>query len=190
MTNYASMPEEFISHFRAVVSTFKASGLSVKSYLNGPSCPYSIEMREVLSRILPEAPTSSELIDETDRLVGVADVAPLDKFDVVLAQIEKTMGDVDDLQETLDGKVESGDADSKDLINLIRARTTLFEKWTQMQERIFTLKEMSEFQAVVVRFMDDLLDVDQIAELKKRLRSFRSLAEIEKMSRANSQEDE
>ena len=99
------------------------------------------------------------------------DAPEVDKIDTILGEIESTIAEMRMLEKKLGGEA----TDSSDKIAFYRAKTALIERWANTKERIYNLKEMSEFQSSILAVMDEVLTVDQRADLVERLRNFRSI---------------
>jgi hypothetical protein len=147
-------------------------------YLNSPECPYSDVLKQHLRLMfkgygVSESGTGSGGggggVTEPVRIFNVDEN---DKYDVVLSEIEATIEELKGVEQRIVDK--GGAIDQGDQIQLIKAKTSLLEKWISQKERVYSLKEIIEFQSIVVTFMTDILDKDQVALFRKRLSSLRS----------------
>lgn len=164
MAIYPNLPPDIEVRLRAV----EVAAKGVPDYLVTGECPYSEGLRSMLARMLNVGPAGG--VGEIEERLRVFDVVDADKFDVMLREIETTIEEM----KSIEGKMGS-DADTSDRIALVKAKTSLLEKWATLKERVLTLKEMSQFQSAVISVMDDVLDVDQRAKFRDRLRGFKSV---------------
>lgn len=183
MAQYPVLSADFETRLNAVVASQKSSGMTPRDYLNDPTCPYGGALKAHLLRILGGGVGGVAVggvgdidLDAVENLFDVKQAAGEgDKFTIMLQEVELTISQVAEIERLLKS---SGAADASDFVSLMKTKTSLMEKWVNLKGNIFTLKEMSEFQAVVLGIVDELLDVDGRAELKKRLRGLRSVEEL------------
>ncbi|WP_139267604.1 MULTISPECIES: hypothetical protein [unclassified Beijerinckia] len=142
--------------------------MSVDEYLGQTSCPYPRELRVYLNRFLSEGPVSGG--DRVPVFEGAKD-----KFEVVLEEVEATIEMMKKIE--LDVSM-STDTDPSDRIQLVKAKTSLLEKWVSLKERVYTLRETVEFQQIVFGVMDDMLDVNGRTQFRNRLRNLQSVADL------------
>jgi|GEM_PF-6931204 len=160
MATYPKLPDGFEIRLQAV---FLASNGIGKEYLEAPECPYTAKEKEYLRKLLfqeAKIEASTDWIDEAG-----------DRFDVMLREVEKTISEMKALENDLVG------AETSDRVAVLKAKTALLEKWTSLKERIYTLKEVSEFQSVILETLDNVCNKDQRNEFMKRLQHLRSVAE-------------
>jgi hypothetical protein len=60
--------------------------------------------------------------------------------------------------------------DANDRVAVLRAKTSLIERWVSAKKDLFGVREMSEFQMVVLAAMEELLDVDGRAKFIEKLK--------------------
>jgi len=123
-------------------------------YLDSDSCPYPEDMKSFLRTHLGLAanPVSLDLFPDDQALEEAVD-----------AQIKRLINDLEGFSKQL------GTADHSEKLQYFKTKSVLIDKLVNMQERIINLKEMSEFRAVVLQFMDEVCTKDQISDLMKRL---------------------
>lgn len=162
MPIYPNLPADVEVRLRAV----EVAAKGVENYFDTSECPYNDGLRSLLRRMLDERPLD---VEEMAEKVVIFDVPDGDKFDVLLREVESTIEEM----KSIERKV--GDAETSDRIALVKAKTTLLEKWATLKERVLTLKEMSQFQMAIIGVLDEVLDVDQRAQFRDRLRGFKSV---------------
>ena len=163
MATYPKLPDGFEIRLQAVVLASNGTG---KEYLEAPECPYTTKEKDFLRKILAQEiriEVSTDWIDEAG-----------DKFESMLREVEKTISEMKALENDLVG------AETSDRVAVLKAKTTLLEKWTSLKERIYTLKEISEFQSVILETLDTVCNKDQRNEFMKRLQHLRSVTETTK----------
>jgi uncharacterized protein YaaR (DUF327 family) len=121
------------------------------TYLEG--APYSAELKATLQKFVTAVPRDAANIFE-----GVPD-----KMVVVEEQIEKLISDLNVFGDALSTK------DNSEKLAFFKTKASLIEKLISMKERVHNLKAMSEFQTVVLGFLDEICTKDQISDLMKRL---------------------
>ena len=141
----------------------------------GPDCPYDQETREVLRGLL--AVQTVEKIVRVDSGAGgsgrgrgrpTKNAVSEESVDVVIGKVDDVMKQLEDLKSELGGK----DMDAKTKLDIIKAQSNLLEKHVNMYERIHNVKRASNFEAVVINILDDLVDEDGRDQFLKRLAPF------------------
>jgi hypothetical protein len=92
-----------------------------------------------------------------------------------LREIELTIEEMSDIEGSL------SDAETSDRVQFVKAKTALIEKWVNVKEKLFSLKEISEFQSIIIRIMDDVLTLDQRQTFIDLLRTLRTTAKAAKV---------
>lgn len=178
MATYPNLPADLETRLKAV--QLAADG--VENYLRSDECPYSPGLRILLGRMLNGVGGGGGGSAAVEEVVRIFDVPDGDKYDVVLREVEATIEEMKAIERQLGigggGGGEGGGGDTGDRIQLVKAKTSLLEKWATLKERVLTLKEMSQFQLVIIGAMDDILTVDERAEFRDRLRNFASVGSI------------
>ena len=149
---YPKITSSNLLPIRALVEAIAAN----PRYLEAPECPYPADVKEFFARITaraapPEVPAS--IFDgETD------------KVEVLERELATLIADFKRFGQEL----PAGDADK---LQYFKTQASLLEKLTSLQERTLNLREMSEFQSILLGIMDEILTVDQRDDFKKRLRN-------------------
>lgn len=172
MPTYPNLPEGFETKLKAIEMACSAEP-DVDAYL-GAGCPYSDGAKRFLKKILAPVGNGGNVgagAGGTNpfREEGMDDV---DRFDLLLEEVEVTIGQMRDLEASLGA---SGDADRSDMVAVLKAKTALLEKWVGLKDRVLNLREMSEFQRIVLKALDEVLTVDQRGEMVSRLRGLKSV---------------
>jgi hypothetical protein len=153
----------------AAVKMAGGEGAAATAYLSDPACPYPDALKQVLRAWLDPWPENGD--GTGGGLDGNLGVAPIFQdgisdekaTDVVLDEVQRTI----DAMRNIERSLASDDTDGK--LNLLKQKTGLLEKWVQIKERTTGLKQIAEFQRMVLTALDGIMDKDKIQEFKKRL---------------------
>lgn len=130
--------------------------------LDQPECPWSEEVKALIRPILK--PVSGLPNIEIDLNEG--------RPEAIEAQILGLMADLRTMKQGMGAK------DHAEKIQFYKLMTTLVEKLIALRERTMNLREMSEFQTLILQFLDEVCSKDQISELMARLKNLSSIGEI------------
>lgn len=117
-------------------------------YLDNPECPYTESTKNVFRPTMAKTET---IVNNIDRQIKV-----LDKLN---AQLEKQSDRFDK------GVLEPSEANA-----YFRQRISIAQEILGLQERLAHVQNVSIFFASVMEIMEDILDVDQRAEVMDKLR--------------------
>ncbi|MER8983952.1 hypothetical protein [Mesorhizobium sp. M0843] len=144
-----------------------------------PTLPEAVvlQLRVVLNQLrdnpdyLDQAPYTPALVDFLKELNGrVVEAQPvafngeMDRLDYVEQEIVTVLKDLTTLVASL------GNADHSEKLQVAKARAGLIEKLVAAREKVWTMKEMADFQAQVVGFLTDVCSADQIQLLKEHVK--------------------
>ena len=87
-----------------------------------------------------------------------------DEPEVLDRQIQKVLNRMDAMEAQLGGM------EPNEKLAFFKTRTALLEKLITLREKTNNLKEMSEFKATIITFLDEICTPDQITELMERLK--------------------
>lgn len=168
MATYPNLPEGFETRLRAILVA--ADGLGGR-YLDDPMCPWPLGLKQLLRPLIVK-----EHQVNIGAVVGAAEnvfdgMEDGERFDVFLREVEETITSMKKLELEM-----VGDADSGDRVQVLKAKTTLLEKWISLKERTYNVKEMSDFQRIMLETMDEVLDVDQRAKVLNKLNDLKSVS--------------
>lgn len=153
MSFYPNLPEAVVLQLRVVLQHMK----SMPNYIEGSS--YSDDVKDFLKELNGRTAATAvvEFDGETDRL------------DYVEKEIVSVMTDLKTLVDSL------GNAEHSEKLQVAKARAGLIEKLVAAREKVWTMKEMAEFQARIMTFLDEVCTKDQVQDLKGRLRGLKSV---------------
>lgn len=118
-------------------------------YLSDPKCPYSQTVKDFFLKQVPSGDAPN--LFEGDEVVAI------DK------QIQKLMNDMEAYGQGL------GPGDSSEKLQYFKTKNSLIEKLLTNKERVTNLKQINEFRSIIIQFMDEVLDKDQITDFMKRI---------------------
>lgn len=124
-------------------------------YFDHPDCPYPAEIRELFQET-----ASVDLFAENPEL------------DVLDSQIQRVINDLEAFSRTLKS------TDHSEKLAYFKTKTSLIEKLIGMRERVLNLKEISEFRNLIMQFLDEICDRDQISDLIQRLDGALGVADL------------
>lgn len=136
-------------------------------------CPYDSETVDILKQILDvreveRVVEKTVYIDKKDRgrPRKIAGMSPED-----LAELEdevkgllKSLKDLDPME---------GQLDTNERVQIMKTRASLIDQALKNKERIFNVKNMSEFQTVVIGILDDLVAEEQRETFLDRIEPYR-----------------
>lgn len=120
-------------------------------FLDDPQCPYS----QVIKAFFAQRAVASE--------APVVNLFEGDEIIAVEKQVQKLINDLEDFANKL--TVE----DTSEKLQYFKTKTTLLEKLITQMERAANLKQINEFRGIVIQFMDEVLDKDQITTFMQRI---------------------
>jgi hypothetical protein len=86
-----------------------------------------------------------------------------DAVESVERQIQKLINDLEEYGKALNKE------DASERLQYLKTKAGLVEKLITYQERVTNLKHINEFRSVVIQFMDEVLDKDQITNFMQRI---------------------
>lgn len=141
--------------------------------------PYDNETVSVLRRLfapkIVEKKVEVEVIREakTGRGRPTKDVAlSAEDQDKLRTEIKSLM---DELNKLGSGGGEDGTVvlETGERIQIVKVKASLLDQLLKMQERVFNIKRMSQFQEVVISILDDLVTEDDRETFLKRIEPYR-----------------
>lgn len=147
MAFYPIIKDETIMTLQIVTKSLKANS----AYLDSPDCPYSESVKQFFRLSVEQSTVTIDIFEGADEV------------DVIDRQIQKALSDLDAMGLTMLS------AETNEKINYFKTKAMLIEKLIGLKERIFNLKEVSEFRNIMLEAIEQLLNKDQITEIMKRL---------------------
>lgn len=153
MAVYPTIREETIMTMNIVAMSLAQD----PEYLDRKECPYSPMIKQFFkNKIEVQAPAINDE-GEFDLFQGDDEMLVLDQ------QIIKVINDLEKFGTQL------GTADTAEKMAYFRTKTSLIDKLVSMRERIFNLKEISDFKTRVMSFMNEVLNKDQITQFMRKM---------------------
>jgi len=155
---YPTLPSGLETRLSAVVFAARGS----RGYFDDPECPYGEDLKGLLRLLLGSGKAERVKVES----VGLDDNA--DKFDKMLKEIEETIEEMKSIEDDL----TSGEVAER--IQFVKAKTILLEKWIGIKEKIYNVREIAEFQAILIRQLDGVMSKDQRFSFIGALRALRT----------------
>lgn len=145
--HYLNITAASISQFDLTLELMRSD----PDYLNHPECPFDDNVKGFLRRISTQNTAATVKSDPSD-------------FDL-LAESTALFTSMKQMNSEL------GTKDTGEKIQVHRVMTTLLEKIVSLIERSRGIKQMTEFQQIVMDTMETILTQDQRAEFMQKLQS-------------------
>ena len=136
--------------------------------------PYDNEVQEILKRLLQ--PKIVEKVKEVEvvRTAKAGRGRPSGDVALSVEAQDEVLKEVKDLIKQLN-ELDAGDKalDTGERVKIINTKSNLIERLVKMQERVFNVKRMSDFQDTIIGILDDLVSEKDRTTFLKRLEPFR-----------------
>jgi hypothetical protein len=156
---YPTLPPGLETRLSAVLLAAKGN----KGYFTDVKCPYSPELKAVLVKIVGAESEERRVVAEVIELGADAD-----KYDHMIREIESTIVEMSNIETDL------SDGDASDRIQFVKAKTILIQKWVEIKEKIYNVREIADFQSIVIKMLDEVLDKDARQSFIDKLRTLRT----------------
>jgi hypothetical protein len=130
-------------------------------YLDRDECPYSDAVKDFLSGFLRQSVGESSPLPEI--VAAIEEDYGSDKPQFLEKQVLGLLKDIELYNLTLRTK------DNKEKMDFFKMKNVLIMKLVEIQERVYNLREYSEFQSIILQFLEEVCDKDQVNDLMKRL---------------------
>lgn len=138
-------------------------------YLDREECPYSDSVKDFLHQFLSGRTGTAVNTALPDAIAAIEEDYSSDKGLFLEKQVLSLFRDLEEYNSNLRTK------DSKEKMDYFKMKNVLIVKLIEAQERVLNLREMSEFQVIILQFLDEVCDTDQRSELMKRLEHLNSV---------------
>lgn len=134
-------------------------------YLSDPACPYPAVVKAALQAWLAPAAKGGFDLEGNLAALPVFQEGASDEQDAdqVLDEIQRTIDTMRNIETSL--PVDATD----ERMSILKAKTGLLEKWVSIKERTKGVKQVAEFQRMVVQTLDELADKDVVQKFRVRL---------------------
>jgi len=170
MPVFPNIPEGFETKMKAIEMAIGSGEGGVEAYLADAGCPYSEVVRGYIRKLFSVGVGVVERGDVRNEFEGLGSV---DRFDKMLEELELTISELKNLQSVLSVGDSADDTTAR--LQVLKSKTTLIEKWTSIKGDLYNLRELSQFQGIVLNAMDEVLDKDQRALMVERLKGLRTI---------------
>jgi hypothetical protein len=148
--HYPKIPTEF----QKVILELKQLVATTEGYVKDPACPYGAEFKDLIS--LWEGKASAQVLSD---LKGGAEDAVLNELEVMLKSTKN-----------LDNEVKA----TADKVTMLKTKAQIVDKIIAARGRALNLKDLAEFQTVILSVLDEVLTKDQRAIVISRLKALKS----------------
>lgn len=128
------------------------------SYLDDPDCPYSPSVKTFFRDF-----KAKKLAADPEAMIAPNLFENKDETEVLDKQLQRIISDLDHMQNTL------GAADVSDRLALLKAKTSLIEKLIGLRERVYNLRELTDFRNLIIAGLEEICTKDQITQFMKNL---------------------
>lgn len=136
-------------------------------FLADPSCPYPEQIKIYLRRLL--APAQID-VDPSDAIFS--DDQGLDgEADSLIKEVKTAINSMKRLQRDMESSTDIGER-----LQFLKNYSSLMDRYLGIQEKAHGLKQMYEFQRLVVEVMEQVLDKDARLDFKERLKKINGAA--------------
>jgi hypothetical protein len=122
---YPSLPQGLETRLTAVLLAARGN----KGYFTDVKCPYSTELRTVLSKFVGAESEERKVVAEVVELGTDAD-----KYDHMIREIESTIVEMRNIEDDLT------DGDASYRVQFVKAKTILIQKWVEIKEKIYNVR--------------------------------------------------
>lgn len=131
-------------------------------FLVDAKCPYPEQLKVFLRRLV--TPSRTGQLDTADAvfLPGQSDD---DEADSLIEEVQNAINSMKRLQRDLDASNDMGEK-----LTFLKNYSSLIDRFLALKEKAQGLKQMYEFQRVVVDTMEQVLSKDQRLDFKERLK--------------------
>lgn len=131
-------------------------------FLQDPKCPYPDQLKTFLRRLV--TPSRTGQIDTADVIFKEGDTID-EEADSLIVEVKAALNSMKRLQRDLDAS-----DDVSERLTFLKNYSSLMDRYLGLQEKAHGLKQMYEFQRLVVETMEQVLDKDARLDFKERLK--------------------
>ena len=131
-------------------------------FLVDPKCPYPEQLKLFLRRLVTSSRSGHD--DTVDALFHEGQTLD-EEADSLITEVKAALNSMKRLQRDLDASDDVGER-----LQFLKNYSALMDRYLGLQEKAHGLKQMYEFQRLVVDTMEQVLDKDQRLDFKERLK--------------------
>lgn len=141
--------------------------------------PYDNETKGILAKLFAPKIVEKKVEVEVVREVKAGRGRPTKDVSLSAEDQEKVKDEIGKLMNQLnnlgtgEGDGGEGGLETNERIQIIKTKASLLQQLLQMQERVFNIKRMSNFQETVITILDDLVSEDDREVFLKRIEPYR-----------------
>lgn len=157
--NFPALPEGLTLKLRAIEQFLEFD----PAYLADPDCPYPDDLRIFLRRMVTPVRDGRPDLTEAVFTPGMTED---EQGDSLLAEIQNAINSMKRLQRDIDSSDEVSDR-----LAFLKNYGSLLDRFLALKEKANGMKQMYEFQRVVIQVMEQVLDKDGRLDFKERLKA-------------------
>ena len=131
-------------------------------FLQDAKCPYPDQVKTFLRRLA--TPSRNGQIDTAD-MIFIPEQTLDEEADSLIVEVKAALNSMKRLQRDLDASDDVGER-----MTFLKNYSSLMDRYLGLQEKAHGLKQMYEFQRLVVETMEQVLDKDARLDFKERLK--------------------
>ena len=160
-TFFPKIKNEQIIPLRMLVKLMEESGVEV---LDEPNCPYPDEIKEFFKSLYPDPEKIKEqvearVLEEMTNSVGTPGGVPVVQMGG-LSGTEHLISELSEVYAQL-GTMKIGTGGGKDQLQVEKTKIAAIEKIVSLKERLLTLKQLTQFQSVLMKIVEQVLTPEQ-----------------------------
>lgn len=156
---YPTLPQGFALNLKAIERLMEFDA----GYLEDPACPYPDDLKTYLRRLV--APTMRGRDDLIEGVFKEGQDGEAEA-DSLIAEIQSAINSMRRLQTEMEGT----GVEVQDKLNFLKSYGALMDRWLSLKEKTHGVKQMYEFQRIVIDTMEQVLDKDGRFKFKERLK--------------------
>lgn len=134
------------------------------AYLLQPECPYSEQLKAFLRQLVTPVRKGR---DDMVTAVFKADQDDDQQVNSLLDEVAAAINSMKALQKDMD----SEGVDTSDRLTFFKNYSSMMERFLSLKEKAAGMKQLYEFQRIVIQTMEQVLDKDQVLEFKNKLKA-------------------
>ncbi|WP_157861996.1 hypothetical protein [Methylobacterium sp. Leaf361] len=131
-------------------------------FLTDPACPYPDQLKGFLRKLV--APARGAEIDPEDAIFREGQGLD-DEADSLIREVKTAINSMKRLQRDMESSDDIGER-----LQFLKNYSSLMDRYLGIQEKAHGLKQMYEFQRLVIEIMEQVLDKDARLDFKERLK--------------------
>lgn len=133
-------------------------------YLTAEECPYSEKLKRLLRPLVQQARVGR---DDGVTALFKADQTDEEEIDNLIDEVAAVINSMRSLQRDMD----RDGSETTDRLNFFKNYAPMLERFLNLKEKATGLKQIYQFQKMVIETMEQVLNKDQVLEFKNKLKA-------------------